>query len=235
MRRYINQPRIRRNHNTGRFLVFSGLALLAGGFIYSRNNPDEVNLVLLVAVLGTVTAQLGLAMINRWGRSPRIDERVDASLKGLNDDWAVLHYAGPTDHILFGPPGCIALLPRDEKGVITFRDGAWFQDKPPGGLLRRGGEVNLRALGGKAQRAINNLRVLLENHFETAAEPIHTEPLLLFMNDQATLDLDAEELPIPAVHHKKVKAWLRRLSGGVTPTKRDVDVFAANVGLVANS
>lgn len=233
MRRYLNEARVKRNHNTGRFLVFSGLALLAGGFIYSRNNPEEVNLVLLVAVLGTVTAQLGLAMITRWGRSPRVDEQVDAALKGLNDDWAVLHYAGPTDHVLFGPPGCITVIALDEAGEISYEDGEWMQDKPPGGLLRRGGRSKIRKLSAKVARAQNDLRVLLRSHFEGGSEPIDTQPLLLFMNDGAVLRLDNEGVPSPAVYHKKVKDWLRRLPSGVTPPTEDVDVLASNLGLVS--
>lgn len=231
MRRYLNQPRIQRNHNTGRFLVFSGLAVLAGGFFYSRNNPEEVNLVLLIAVLGTITAQLGLAMINRWGRRPRVDERVDAALKGLNDDWAVLHYAGPTDHILFGPVGCLTLLPRDDAGEIRFEDGEWIQDKPKGGLFRPGGTVKIRGLERSASKASSNLSVLLENHFEMSSHPIDMQPVLVFMNDDAQLELDSDPTPIAAIHHKKLKDWVRKLPSGVAPPKGDVDIFAANLGM----
>jgi len=210
MKRYINSPRIQRNHNTGRFMVFSGLALLAGGFIFSLRNREEVNLVLLVAVLGTLTAQFGLAMINRWGKHPREDELLDGAFKGLDDRWATIHYAGPANHILVGPAGIFALVPRSEAGVVSYDgDRGWSQDRPAGGLLQRGGVRQLRGLADQAQAAARNVQVVLDNHLESEAT-FTARPLLVFLNDDAQIALDPDQAPVPALHVKKVKDWLRR-------------------------
>ncbi|MGA9532946.1 MAG: hypothetical protein WBR18_09540 [Anaerolineales bacterium] len=233
MRLFTNESRIQRNHNTGRFLVFSGLALLAGGFIYSLRHQDEVSLVLMVAILGTLTSQFGIAMLNRWGKSPREDQQIDAALKGLNDDWALLHYAGPTNHILIGPAGCLALVPRDEQGSVTLEDGEWINDSPPRGLLRRGGRGQMRGLERGAQQASGNLQSFLDAHFEAAAEEKYTaEPLLIFMSDEVDLDVDADLAPIPAVHYKKVKGWLRRQPREKAPDPQDAAALAEQIGLV---
>lgn len=236
MRLYTNESRIQRNHNTGRFLVFSGLALLAGGFIYSLRHQDAVSLVLMVAILGTLTSQFGIAMLNRWGKSPREDQQIDAALKGLNDDWALLHYAGPTNHTLFGPAGCLALVPRDERGTVTLEDGEWINDSPPSGLLRRGGRSRLRGLERGAQGAVSNLQALLDSHFEEAKdEGYQAAPVLLFMSDEVDLKVDSEDAPLPAVHYKKVKDWLRRHPKGKSPDPAAVAALAEHLGLVEPS
>lgn len=232
MRRYVNLPRIQRNHNTGRFLVFSGLALLAGGFIYSLNNREDVTTVLLVAVLGTLTSQFGIAMMNKWGRSPREDERIDAALKGLDDRWAILHYAGPTNHLLIGPPGTLTLVPQDQEGTITYEEDQWIQDKPSGGLLRRGGRKQLGNIGRKATREVSNANVFLNSHFASEEEePYQAEPLLVFLNDEANLKVKESDTPIPAVHYKKIKDRLRRLPSGEAPPSEIVDQLAQRMDL----
>ncbi|HEX9798360.1 MAG TPA: hypothetical protein VGA52_15365 [Anaerolineales bacterium] len=231
MRRYLNAPRIQRNHNTGRFMVFSGLALLAGGFIYSLRNQEEVNLVLLIAVLGTLTAQFGLAMINRWGKSPREDERLDAAVKGLDDRWATLHYAGPTNHILIGPAGIFALVARADSGQLNYEDGSgWSQDRPPGGLLRRGGLRQLRGVTEGATSAARNVQVLLDNHLESETK-FQARPLLIFLHDEADLRFKPEQAPIPAVHFKKVKDWLRKQPKADTLSPETTAELAEALGL----
>lgn len=230
MRRYVNLPRIQRNHNTGRFLVFSGLALLAGGFIYSLNNREDVTTVLLVAVLGTLTSQFGIAMMNKWGRNPREDERIDAALKGLDDRWAILHYAGPTDHLLIGPPGTITLVPDSSEGQISYEDDQWIQDKPSGGFLQRGGRKALN-LPRKAERAKTNAEVFLNSHFSGNEGSYEAQPNYIFMSDEADLNLGKAETPLPAVHYKKVKDHLRKLPSGKAPPAEAVDQLAHEMGL----
>lgn len=230
MKRYLNTSRIQRNHNTGRFMVFSGLALLAGGFIYSLNNREEVTLVLAVALLGTLTAQFGIAMLNRWGKNPRQDERIDAALKGLDDRWATLHYAGPTNHVLFGPAGPLALIPRTEEGVVTHEEGTWIHQKPSGGLLQRGGRKTLGSLEQKAQRELSNLEALLHSHIESE-EAYEPQPVLIFLSDEVIVEVDPEEAPIEAVHYKKAKDWLRRQARKPSPPPEIVAELAAELGL----
>jgi hypothetical protein len=232
MKRYTNESRIQRNHNTGRFLVFSGLALLAGGFIYSLRHQDDVTLVLMVAVLGTITSQFGIAMLNRWGKSPRDDQQIDAALKGLNDEWAILHYAGPTDHVLFGPAGCLALLARAEIGTITYEGDEWINDSPPRGLLRRGGRSQLRGLVRSARQAAGNLQSLLHGHFEQAeSEAYEARPLVVFMSDDVDVEVDPADAPLTAIHYKKIKDWLRRQPHAKSPDIGSVTALADQLGL----
>lgn len=236
MRLFTNESRIQRNHNTGRFLVFSGLALLAGGFIYSLRHQDEVGLVLMVAILGTLTSQFGIAMLNRWGKTPREDQQIDAALKGLNDNWALLHYAGPTNHILLGPAGCLALVPRDEQGTVTLEDGEWINDSPPRGLLRRGGRGRLRGLERGAGQAAGNLQSFLDAHFQAPDEDgYQAKSLLVFMSDEVDLQVQPDHSPLPAVHYKKVKDWLRRQPRQKAPEPEDAAALAEQIGLVPPS
>ena len=91
MRRFINQRRVRRNLLFSRVLLFGGLGVLAGGFIISLITPLALLPFLVVPVTGILMVQVGLALTTRWSRRPRVDERIDAALKGLDDRHAAFH------------------------------------------------------------------------------------------------------------------------------------------------
>ncbi len=144
----------------------------------------------------------------------------------------MLHYAGPTDHLLIGPPGPITLLAEDSEGTITFEEGQYIQDKPKGGLLRRGGRSSMGNLEGKAQRAAKNANVFLNSHFATDEdEAYQSEPNYIFISDEADLKLAKAELPVPTVHYKKIKDHLRKLPSGKSPPAEEVDQLADEMGL----
>lgn len=230
MKRYLNRKLVRRNHRLGRILVFGGLGMLAGGFLYSLTNTEQVTPVLILAIGGTLGAQFGLALISRWGREPRMDQRLDSALKGLDDRWATLHYSGFVPHMLFGPPGLLALLPQDSEGSITYDGEEWIQDKPARGLLRRGGQNRLDRLAKEASRAEASARSFLESHFP-GEDRYEAKALLLFMNDEANLAIGRQEPPQAAVHYKKVKDWLRRQQKGSPPAAEEVNTVARELGL----
>lgn len=233
MKVVVNLPRVRRRHNLGRALVFIGLGVLAAGFIYSLINPDASVFVLLIALPGALLAQVGIPLLQKWGSDRRVDHAINAALKGLDDRWTLMHYLPGADHTLFGPPGTLILVPRSEEGKIEYdaQAGEWVQHKPKSGLLRRGGRNELGGLEKKAGDEAGRLQDLLMASAagEAGDEP---RPLLLFMSDDADVDIEPGTAPLPTVHYKKVKDWLRRQSRGERPSDQFLAELADDNKLV---
>ena len=64
-------------------------------------------------------------MGNRYGRSPRPDEKLDAGLKGLQNEFVMYHYTTPVSHLLLGPAGVWVFKPYHQRGQVTFKKNRW--------------------------------------------------------------------------------------------------------------
>lgn len=209
-------------HNLGRAFFFGGLIVLGGGFVYSLGRDEALFEVLVAAIVGTLLAQVGLPLINKWNPDRRVDRALNAALKGLDDRWTLLHYLPGTEHALIGPPGVMTLIPRDEEGRIEYdpQEESWVQDKPRSGLLRRGGR---REIGGLEKQAQTKTGRLAQHFGDHAAGEASPEAVLVFMSDEADVNVDPLTAPVPSVHHKKLKDWLRRQPRGESPPAEAVE------------
>ncbi len=228
MQRYADDRTIARNGRIGRILTFGGLGIMAVGLVASILWPKEVNLVLGSAFVGIFGSQFGMLYYNKWGRRPRVDELVDDALKGLDNRFAVFHYKLGTNHALISPAGVFALIPRWDRGEVSYRQGKWtlFQEK--GGMLRRAGEHPLRGVESSTQAEVDALAHALKKKLERA-EAVPAQALLVFMHPKASLKVKGT--PMLAVHVKKLKETLRQLPKGPTLTEDEVRALAAKLGL----
>ena len=76
-------------------------------------------------LLGFTLTQVGMYFGNRWGRSPRPDEKLDSGLKGLHKDFSIYHWATPVAHLLVGPAGVWVLIPYHQRGQVSYRKNRW--------------------------------------------------------------------------------------------------------------
>ncbi len=70
-------------------------------------------------------SQIGMYYGNRWGRSPRPDEMIDKSLKGLGRDYTIYHYVTSAAHLLVGPAGIWTMMPYYQSGKIIYEKKRW--------------------------------------------------------------------------------------------------------------
>ena len=186
--------------------MFGGLGASFAAVIIVFLQPTLLSLAFGLMLAGGLFSQLGTAVHNRFGRSPRIDEVLDDSLKGLGDNYTMFHYYLSTNHALFTPAGVFALIPRDEKGEVRYESDQWILKL---GKRRFGrSQKPLKDLERNAARDTKALKRTLTKKIPNGSE-IPVNPLLVFIADEATLDLDGA--PIAAVHRKKLKSYLRRL------------------------
>src|SRR3990172_287087 len=95
-----NEKLIKRNGVLGQWISIVALLVLGLGMYISFARPELFGYSIGALILGFVLTQVGMYLGNRWGRSPRPDEKIDASLKGLQNDFTIYHFTAPASHLL---------------------------------------------------------------------------------------------------------------------------------------
>jgi hypothetical protein len=204
-----NEALIKRNGRIGQWTSLGALAVLGAGMYLSFTQPSLFVYSIGALILGFTMTQVGMYFSNRWGRSPRPDEQLDAGLKGLPGDVTIYHYAAPAAHLLVGPMGIWAVLPYHQRGSLSYEKNRWRLRG--GGFMQRYmtifGQEGLGRPDLEAASQIEAVRSHLARQMEEEAVP-PINAVLVFTSDGAKID--ATEAPLPAVQLKKLKDFLRQ-------------------------
>ena len=128
-----NEKLVKRNATIGKITSIISLAILGSGMYVTFKQPENVTLSLSALMVGFLLSQMGIYYTNRWGRSPRPDELIDAALKGFSKQYSLYHYVAPASHVLVGPAGIWVLIPKHQRGTIVYTKNRWR--KRGGGVL----------------------------------------------------------------------------------------------------
>ena len=209
----INEALIRRNTRIAQIAVFSGLAILIGGMVLSFRYPNQFYLSFGALLLGFMLSQVGIYYTNRWGRRPRPYEILNQALKGLDGKYTIYHYTTPASHLLVGPAGVWVLMPRYQKGTITFSNGRWRQ---------RGGNMYMKIFAqeglGRPDMEIagevNSIQDFLKKRMpEENIPPV--QAALIFTNEKTVIDIDEDANPPAAtLPLAKLKDFIRKTAKG---------------------
>ena len=207
-----NEKLIKRNSRIGQWTSITALLVLGGGMYMSFSNPANTQLVtysIVALVLGFILTQIGMYMGNRWGRSPRPDERMDVGLKGLPGDYTIYHFVAPASQLLVGPAGVWALIPYRQRGVVRYIKNRWRVSKA--GFMQAYmsifGQEGIGRPDLEAEGEINAMRKLLAKHLSEGEIP-DIRAALVFLNDE--VELQVEGAPLPAMKLKQLKDFMRQ-------------------------
>jgi hypothetical protein len=203
---------IKRNAKIGQFTSLAALGVLGIGLYISFKMPEKFSYSLGALLLGFLLSQFGMYFGNRWGRSPRPDEVIDKSLKGLGREYAVYHYTAAASHLLVGPAGVWVILPYYQSGEITYNKNRW---KSKGGgfmqsYLRLFGQENMGRPEAEAETEITAASRNLQHLLPEGTTLPSIKSLLLFTNPNSVLKI--ENAPIPAITPKDLKDFMRERS-----------------------
>jgi len=204
-----NEKLIERNGKIGQYTSLAALVVLAGGMYISFTKPELFTYSIVCLVIGFIMTQIGMYMGNRWGRSPRPDEKFDAGLKGLHSEFNMYHYSSPVSHLLIGPSGVWTLLPYHQRGKVTFEKNRW---KMSGGGFLQGymrifGQESIGRPEIDAENEVRTLNKFFAKKLDGVDIP-QIKPILVFTSDE--VELDAGESPIPAMKLKQLKEFMRQ-------------------------
>jgi len=224
-----NEKTIRRNARIGQYSSIIALVILAAGMYISFANPEQFTLSAAALLIGFVLSQVGIYYGNRWGRHPRADERIIASLKGLTKDYTLYNFITPVSHLLVGPAGVWIIEPFYQRGKIVYEGGRWKQ-KGGGFLLAYLKIFAQEGLGRpdlEVQGDIDNLTKAFKQTLGEEIPPINAA--LVFTDERA--ELQAEGAPFPTVMIKDLKECVRKYAKSnqlsAAQIKRVTDILPA--------
>jgi len=209
-----NEKLIKRNGKIGNWFFYASIILLGSGLFINIRNLSGENLelavwVLVAFVVGYILMQVSLYYANRYGRSPRPDERIDAGLKGLPSDYTIYHFMTPASHLLVGPAGVWTLLPYRQRGVVTYTKNRWRVGN--GGFLQAYmsifGQEGIGRPDLEAEGDVAAVHKLLADKFNEGEMPA-VQAALVFMNEE--VDLQVDGAPLPAMKIKQLKDFMRQ-------------------------
>ncbi|MBC7878224.1 MAG: hypothetical protein H7Y59_13720 [Anaerolineales bacterium] len=204
-----NEKLITRNGKIGQYTSIGALVVLGAGMYISFKKPEFFIYSMLSLVVGFIMTQIGMYMGNRWGRSPRPDEKIDSGLKGLHSEFNMYHYASPVSHLLVGPSGVWVLIPYHQQGKISYTKNRW---KMSGGGFLQGymrifGQESIGRPDIDAENEVRTLNKFFAKKLDGTFTP-EIKPILVFTNDK--VELDVSDSPIPAMKLKQLKEFMRQ-------------------------
>ena len=223
MRIVTNEPLVKRNALIGRYSLIGGTALLIGALLINLlafTRPNDTSLLFYVIAaffVGFALTNIGNLFNNRWGRRP--DRGLAESLKGLDDRYALYNYRLGAAHVLAGPHGLVVLLPKHHYGPILYDGKRWHN---PGGRRGMFGLFNADPLGNPILEAAGEVenfnRFVKKRGARVEAVP---QAAVVFLNTRA--EISAKEAPLPVLHFKQLKDFIRKLpkDAGFTPDALD--------------
>jgi hypothetical protein len=204
-----NDKLIKRNGKIGQWISLGALAVLGVGMYISFQRPELFAYSVGALLLGFTMTQVGMYMGNRWGRSPRPDEKLDAGLKGLPGEYSIYHYITPVSHLLVGPAGLWVLMPYHQRGKITYQKNRW-RNKGGGflqGYMRIFGQEGLGRPDVELDSEVQALKKFLGQQMEETDIP-EIQAAMVFTSD--TVELETNDAPVPTLKAKQLKEFLRQ-------------------------
>jgi hypothetical protein len=223
-----NESLIRRNARIGQVSSIVGLLVLAAGMYISFARPDLFNYSLLSLLVGFALSQIGIYFGNRWGKRPRPDEHLNQALKGLDGRYTLYHYKTPASHLLVGPSGIWVLSPRSTRGLIIYNEAKRR-------FVQKGGNLYLKIF---AQESLGRPEMEISGEIEGITRFLNQrlpekelpeiQAALVFTNEKT--EVDADNAPIPTMHIKKLKEFIRKTAKGKTLTAETISEISAAIG-----
>lgn len=205
-----NEKLINRNKKISQIILYTALGLLIAGTIWSISNPtsSQVTFSYIILIPAFILVQISIHMTNRWGRSPRPDEILEQSLKGLDDKYSLYNYTTGVPHMLVGPSGIHIIKPYHYYGEILY-------DSEKEKYIQKGGPSFIGKLF--AQESLPNItreNNLIKRDLEKYLEKLNIDPfeepeiINVFYSEKA--DVNARRAPNLTVHADKLKESIRK-------------------------
>ncbi len=136
MKIVIDHKYIQRNGMIGKILRWISLACMVIGLVAVFSDEISSNQTLFfsfffIMIIGVLLSSVSGYFSSRFGKSPRPDELIDKSLKGLDDRFRIYHYQTQIPHLLSSPIGYWSIIPTFVDGEIIFDDqkNNWLHKK----------------------------------------------------------------------------------------------------------
>lgn len=203
-----NEKYVARNQKIGKYFLWASLAILGVG-LYMSFQPSLMLYSYIALLVGFVTSQVSVFYTNRIGVKSRVDHKISAALKGLDNKFTLYHFATPVSHLLVGPAGIWVIMPYHQAGTITYDEkrNRW---KQKGGnlFMKLFAQESIGRPDYEVKTAIEDLDRYLTQQLNLQEHP-PVKAILAFYNPKA--EMQAENASHPTVLLEKAKDYLRRV------------------------
>jgi hypothetical protein len=226
-----DEKMIKRNARIGQIITVAAMVTLGFGmYVTLTSDPDKINYLIYVALIGGfVLSQIGIFFTNRWGRRPRPDELLDKALKGLDNRYSIYHFVLPSQHVLVGPSGVWVLLPKHQKGTITFSKNRWRQKTR--GVLMAYLKLFAQEGLGRPDLEIGSEIEALNKFFKKEIPDLdlpEVNAALVFFHPEA--DVQVEDAPAPTLLSGKLKDFMRKTAKEKPVSLDSVKIIQESLG-----
>jgi hypothetical protein len=205
-----NNILIERNKKISQVVLYTSLALLTLGLLWSIKDSDksQTTFAYVILIPAYILVQVSIYMANRWGRSPRPDEILVSSLKGLNNQYSLYNFTTGVPHLLVGPSGIFIIKPYYHTGEISYNpDKKRYEQKGGPGLISKlFAQESIPSIEREAKNVLDDYhRYLTENKISIGVEP---EVINFFYAEK--VDIRTKNAPEINLQADKLKDYLRQ-------------------------
>jgi hypothetical protein len=210
MKIYNNQKLIKKKKTFSQVILYFSMAMLTLGFLWSLSDSNKSNMTYayLILIPAYLLVQVSIYMANKWGRSPRPDEIVASSLKGMNNQYALYNYMTSVPHLLISPAGVFLILTYYQSGIISYNtDKQRYEQKGgPKFFARTFAQEGIPNLVKEDADLVKEYRNYLQKNKITI--DIEPQVLNLFYSDK--VELRTDNAPVVNLTPDKFKDFLRQ-------------------------
>jgi hypothetical protein len=213
---------VRKRKRTARVMVAIGLLLILSAIVFTLY-PGFIMFAYAGLIVGFLTFNGGMQQLAKWGRKPRNDEILDATLARLNDRYSLIHYpefAGRRpDHVLVMPSGTLVLSTREIAGRVRANGKRWRKVGSPFGFIFGLSGPQLGNPSVENEQQVETLTAFLTEQQINAS----IDGAIVFVHPNVEIEVAEETTPI--LHVTELLDFVRDRAEGVTLGTRERDVI----------
>ena len=200
----IDQSKALRRARLSHAASLGGLLMLLMSVALPLFNPTLSKPSLILMIVGLGTSMVGIYYANRWVKKPRPEDRLNDSLKSLDNHHCLYHYPNslPCDHILLTPKGIFVLETVNLEGFFTYSGGKWKEKMTLGRALRYFVEEHL----GDPIKSAQSAALLIQDKLSetiTTEDVIPVKPVVVFVHPRVSLNVEHPPIPVCKVDQLK--------------------------------
>ncbi|HAF61624.1 MAG TPA: hypothetical protein DCK95_04790 [Anaerolineaceae bacterium] len=224
-----NDKLITRNAKISQYILYAALICLVVGIYitFTNNTAEDIGTAYLFLIPSYILVQISITMGNRWSRSPRPDEVVTQSLKGLDNQFTLYIYTTAIPHLLVGPAGVWIIKTYHQSGKI-------YLDEKKNVLKQKGGGSFITKIFanegiGNIDRESEVIKAKLNTYFEKQGVTPLPEVNIVNVFISEDVVLDASKYHEVLLTSEKLKDFIRKTAKNTNFPVEEVEKITAQL------
>lgn len=208
MRIIRNERHIRTRNFIGRYVPLVSILIVLIAWLISIANPATLLAVLIILPVSLIVAAVGGRFADRYVGPLAHHAVLLKALKGLDDQYTLVHYRLPASHVLVEPGGCTVFVVKTQGGQVIYspeKGGHWKHIQRGKFWRQFVGQEGIGLPDFEAERQVERLRRWLARRLPDVEVPVRG--VVVFAHPDVILE--ADNSPVPTLLERKLKTWLR--------------------------